>query len=140
MRQECILLRFVKAMDFIHKQDGAASGRLVLTGTRHRFANVFDPAKHGRDCDEVGIKAVGEQSRQCGFTHARRPPEQHGMRPPGIQRGGQWLARPKQMALPNHLLHGGRAQPLGQWRVGIGRGQGIVGRFDRRVIAKQARC
>ena len=41
MRQKSILLAFVKTVDFIDKQNGAASGVTVLAGALYGFTDLF---------------------------------------------------------------------------------------------------
>ena len=53
-----------------------------------------------------------------------RPPQDHRMRLPGLERQAQRLARPEQMLLADHLIGRLRAQLLGQWGGSVNAGVG----------------
>src|SRR5690606_1699910 len=54
---------------------------------------------------------------QRGLAHTRRPPEDHRVRPSGLERHTKRLARTEQMGLPDDFIEVARAQSLGQRRV-----------------------
>jgi hypothetical protein len=69
MGQQRILLRFVPAVDFIHKKGGA----LVVQGAplvcfADGFADFFDPGKDGIKGDKVAFGAVGDDHGEGGFA------------------------------------------------------------------------
>ena len=118
--QERVLLRLVKAVDFVHKQNRVLALRQMGLRLFHGRAYVFDPREHRRQGDELAVKTLRSQARQRGFTHARRAPQNHGMR---LARGKgelQRLARAQHIALAYHLCLGAGAQRFGQGRGGFG--------------------
>jgi len=103
--QKCILLRLVEAMHFVNKQDGAAPvlARLLL-GNFDRLTDLLDPGQYRRNGFKVCIRDFCQQPRQGGFTHARRPPENHRMQRALLQRFTQGLAASEQVFLTDVLI------------------------------------
>ena len=84
MGQKRILLGFIEAMHFIHKNQGflrvqALCCRLSLI---HCRANVFNPAQHRADGNELRIKRTGHEAGNGGFAHTWRPPKNAAVRLP----------------------------------------------------------
>ena len=77
MRQKCVLLTFVEAVDLIDKDDSPSAAALPQPhiSLLDRFTNVFDAAQHCRHGDEVGVKAAGHQPGDGGFADTRWPPQ-----------------------------------------------------------------
>ncbi|MNK96088.1 hypothetical protein D3C87_1163520 [compost metagenome] len=118
--QERILLGLVESMHFVDEQNGAAAVlRGLLFGDFHRLADLLDPGQHRRDRFEVRVRDFREQSRQGGFAHARRPPENHRMQGTLLQRLAQGLAASEHVFLTDVLVQIGRTQTGGQ---GLGDG------------------
>ena len=56
MWQERILLRLIKAMRLINKQDGIFSIDVsILLRLVYRGTDILDPAEHSGDCQELGM-------------------------------------------------------------------------------------
>src|SRR5690606_14905756 len=59
--QQRVLLRLVKAVDFVHKEDGALPvefGAILRLGDG--LADLLDAGQHGVERDEVGARRVGD--------------------------------------------------------------------------------
>ena len=129
--QQSVLLAFVEAVNLVNEQNGAAP--LCGMGLRlfHGGANVFHTAEHSRQRNERIVKRVRHQARQRGFTHAGRPPQNHGVRLARGKSRVQGLARCQQMRLANHLVKTVRPQQFGQWCAGrMRRGSALPARCD----------
>ncbi|MOA00769.1 hypothetical protein D3C78_1201430 [compost metagenome] len=115
IRQEGVLLRLVEAMHFVDEQNRAAAilpG--LLLGHVHRLADFLDPGQYGRDRFKVRVRDFRQQPRQGGFTHPRRPPENHRVQGTLLQRLTQGLAAGQQVFLTDVLVQIGRTQTGGQ--------------------------
>ena len=102
--QKRVLLRLVKAVDFIDKKDGLLTVSAVLLGFFHHLADLFDAAGHGGKADKGRLGAVGDDLRQGGFAHAGRSPEDHRGDVVALQQAAEDLAFPQQMALTDKFL------------------------------------
>src|SRR3546814_14738672 len=96
---ESILLRLVETVNLIDEKYGAPALPLCDLCGHDGFAYVFDAAQHSRHGQELCIEAIGHQARQGRLAHARRPPEDHGMRPSGLKGNPQRLARDRKDAV-----------------------------------------
>ncbi len=76
----------------------------------NRLADFFHPRQNCRNRFKMRIRNFGQQSRQGGFTHARRAPENHRMQCALLQRFTQGLAARQQVFLTDVLVQIGRAQ------------------------------
>ena len=76
--QECILLRFVKTVYLIHKDDGARSVGAIFFGFLHYGANLLYAARNRRKIYERRLRVFGDKLRQSRLAYARRPPKNHG--------------------------------------------------------------
>ncbi|MNM93562.1 hypothetical protein D3C81_1059400 [compost metagenome] len=115
VRQERILLRLVEAMHFVDEQNRAPTVlRGLLLGDFHRLTDLLYPGQHRRHRFEMRLRDFRQQSRQRGFAHARRPPENHRMQGTLLQRLAQRLAASKHVFLTDVLIQIGRAQARGQ--------------------------
>ena len=72
------------------------------------------PGEHRRQRDELALELRRHHPRQRRLADARRPPEDHRMRLPRLERQAQRLARPEQVLLADHLVRRLRAQLLGE--------------------------
>lgn len=135
VRQECVLLRLVETMHFVHEQHGAPALREALRGFGQHLAHLRQPGQHGRDGTEFRIGVLGQQQRQRGLAAARRPPQDHRMHATGFDRAAQRAVRRQQALLPDHFVEGARAHALGQraqvlpidaQQIGTGEGSGAM--------------
>jgi len=126
MRKERVLLAFVEAVHLIHKHDGALGVQAGANGLGffHGLADVLDATQHRADAQELGIKGIGHQTGDGGFSYAWRAPQNAAVRLTGLECKTQGHALAQQMLLAHHLAQVSRAQALGQWGMG-----GYVGRF-----------
>src|SRR5690554_8032133 len=80
MGKKRVLLAFVEAVYFIHKQQGFPPlGLFAIAGPLHHFADFFHPAKYGRQGFIGKLANIGQQPGKGGFAHPRRPPKDHGV-------------------------------------------------------------
>ena len=98
--QKRILLRFVEAVHLVEEQHRVARAAQAARLLDHR-TDVLDARKHRRQRDELGMGAGRHQARQRRLAGSRRPPQDHRMRPAGLQRAAQRRARTEQMRLPD---------------------------------------
>jgi hypothetical protein len=77
MRQKCILLRLVEAMDLVNEEYRLASQLQTLLSGGNYFANASDSLGHGREWDELAVSVVGDEPADRGLPRAGRPPEDH---------------------------------------------------------------
>ena len=117
MRQKGVLLAFVEAVHLVHK-DQRAPPTLSLGHLRffHSLTNVFDPAQHSADGDELRVKRIRHQAGDGGLAGARRPPQDATVRLPRLKRQFERHALAQQMRLANDFGQGLGAQALGQRR------------------------
>ncbi|MNO02174.1 hypothetical protein D3C81_2224990 [compost metagenome] len=74
MREKGVLLTFIKAVDFIHKQYSAPTGVTILTRTFNRFTNFFHTRGDGRNAFNVCVRVAGDHFSKSRFTRAWRSP------------------------------------------------------------------
>ena len=118
--QECVLLRFVKAMNLIQKQHGGNVSQLTLFfGLRHRRANVFHTGHYRRKRNKVRVCGLCNHSRKGGFAGSRRSPENHRMGAPLLDRLLQWFTGGQQVILTREIVQHAWPHPVGQWPVGL---------------------
>src|SRR6267142_1310533 len=124
--QECVLLRLVEAVHFIHEKDGALSGcRQRLLGPPYGLLDVFDAGKHSGKGDKLRVERAGHEARERRLADPRRPPQDHGMRLARLERKTQRLARSEQMLLPYEFVERFGPQGFGQRRHGHRSGKQI---------------
>ena len=110
--QKGVLLGLVKAVNFIHKQNGfLPKAAHVLCALHHGF-NLFYAAGHGRKIHKFRLGAAGNNARQRGFAHARRAPEYHAGHVVGIDELAQNLPFAQKLLLPEKFLQRARAAVL----------------------------
>jgi hypothetical protein len=76
-RQKAVLLRFIKAMDFIDKQNRPPALRPPHFRLRHCLAHLLDAGKHRRQRNELALELCRHHPRQRRLADARRPPQNH---------------------------------------------------------------
>ena len=76
-RQKRILLRLVKAMNLIDKDNDALSVHTTAIRLLHHRADLLDPARHSRERDELRLRTRGDDLRQRCLADAGRSPENH---------------------------------------------------------------
>ncbi|MNR05910.1 hypothetical protein D3C85_1219610 [compost metagenome] len=108
-------------MHLVDEQDGPAA---VLGGVLLRdldcLTNLLDPGEHRGNRLEMGIGDLGQQARQGGLAHTRRPPEDHRVQRALLQRFAQRLAACQQMLLADVFVQAGGTQAC---RQGLGDGR-----------------
>jgi hypothetical protein len=75
MRQEGVLLGFVKTVDFVYKQQGGLADAFALGGPLDHLFDLGQAARDGRDFFEGHVAARGDDAREGGFAGARWAPE-----------------------------------------------------------------
>ena len=102
-------------MHLIEKQHRSASRHFpILVRFIDGRANVFHPGHDGRQRDEVRIGCRRNHACERRLAGARRPPENHRVRPSLLERASQRLACVEQVRLPGKLVQAGRAHPVCQ--------------------------
>src|SRR5439155_15974993 len=104
MRQEGVLLGLVKAMYFVHKEDGALLHRLLtLAGICDGLADIRDAGEDGIDRNKMAARGIGNDHRQGRFPRSRWPIENQRRELVGFNRPPQEAARPEDVVLANKL-------------------------------------
>jgi len=134
VRQEGILLRFVEAMNFVDKNDGARAVLAGAVGIAHDLLDFLDAGEHGGKLDEVSLGDTGDDLGKGSLTGARRAPEDHrgGIVPLDLY--AQRLAGSDQMLLPDEFIERSWAHAVGE-RARASSG-GIVIRDGREQVHK----
>lgn len=57
--KECVLLRFVKPVNFIYKYNGAGSESSIALRLLHNGANLLNPAGNSGECNELCFGGMG---------------------------------------------------------------------------------
>ncbi len=114
--QERVLLGAIEAVHLIDQQQRALPGGAALRRLLERPLEVGDAGEHGGKLDEMQPRAVGEQARDGGLAHPRRPPEDQRGKAAALQHPRDRALRPEQMVLAHHVLERRRAQPVGERR------------------------
>jgi len=106
-------------MDFIDKHDGALRMQSALRcfGFFDRFTNVLHPPQHRAHADELGVKRIGHEPRDRGFTNAWRPPQNAAVGLPRLKGQAQGHALTQNVLLTNHLPQCAGTQPFSQGHV-----------------------
>ena len=81
MRQESVLLTFVKSMHLVY-EDQRGTWHQALRGllrTLHGLANIFYPTKNGADRDKLRIKRMRHELRDGRLTYPGRAPQDTAM-------------------------------------------------------------
>ena len=78
--------------------------------------DVLHPGKHGREGDEVRAGHPRHQRGERGLAGAGRPPEDHRVKRPVLERPAEDLAGADQVRLADDLVERGRPHPVGERR------------------------
>ena len=104
MRQERILLRLIKAVHFIHKENRPLlHGLLALAGIADGLADVRDPGEDSIDRDKMAPRSIGNDHCQGRFPRSRWPIENERRELVGFNRPTQEAARSEDVVLANKL-------------------------------------
>ena len=93
-RQKRILLRLVKAMNLIDKDDDALSVHTTAIRFLHHRTDLLDPARHSRERDELRLRTRGDDLRQSRLADAGRSPENHRGDSVTLNEAAQYLPLP----------------------------------------------
>ncbi len=115
IRQQDVLLSFIKAMDFIDKHQGGTSGiGQPVGGQGEHAADIshirFDTAQPFK----TRLCLEGDDLGQRGFACARRTVENQGLKTIRLNGASQQLSRSQDMGLPRDFIEGARAHPSRQ--------------------------
>ena len=113
------MLGLIKAMHFIHKEDGPLlHGRLALAGIADGLADIRNAGEDGIDRDKMAARGIGNDHRQGRFPRSRWPIENERRELVGFNRPTQEATRPEDMLLANKLPQRARSHT---GRQGFGR-------------------
>ena len=130
--QERVLLALVEAVHLVDEEHaifpvlGAAVFRL-----RNDPADLLHPGEHRREREKKGVGVGGDEPPQGRLPGAGRPPEDHRVGAPRLDRGMQRLAGTEDVVLPDELVESTRPHAI---RERPGR---IGGRFEESFLAGQ---
>ena len=81
MRQKGILLRLIKAMNFINKEYGTQAKIPILPGMLDDSLDILLATGNGTELDKFSLHLASNNPRQCRLACARWPPEDeaHGL-------------------------------------------------------------
>ena len=102
--QKSVLLRFIKAVDFVYKQQRAAPHAPAYIGSGHNLFNLFDSACDRAKIDKFGFGMVGNHPGERGFANARWSPENHRANLIVFNKTAQNLSRTQQMLLAHYIF------------------------------------
>ena len=108
--QKSILLGLVETMNLIHKNNGPPSGKAHLFRLHHHLADFLNAAGNGAEIDEFRLRLSGDDAGKGGFSHAGRPPENHGADAVLIDQAAQHLPLSDQMFLSHKFLQAFRPE------------------------------
>ena len=112
--QECVLLSFVEAMDFVHEHDRSPSFAPQSLGLHeHRF-DLLDAAQDTAERHELALSRPGDDARQRSLPNAWRPPKNHGSEFVGLDLPAEWLAGTDQMLLADEFFQSARTHAFRQ--------------------------
>ena len=115
--QQRILLGAVEAVHLIDEQQRAQAVLLqALLGRLHRGAQIFHPRQHGVEAAEVGAGGGGDDPRQGGFAHPRRPIHDQVAHPIGADGPAQQSPGAEDLLLPGKVIEAAGAQAIRQGR------------------------
>ena len=109
--QKRVLLGLVEAVNFIHEHDGPHAVHAVFLRLGHHLPDFLDAAGDGGKVDKGGPGLLGDDLRQGGFPHPRRPPEDHGGNGVRGDEPAEQLSLSDQVLLPGELLQASRPHP-----------------------------
>jgi hypothetical protein len=82
----------------------------------NHFPYVFHASAHGRKREELPVKGVRHDARQCGLSNARRPPQDEGGENAAAYHVAEHAAWAHEMPLPYILFKRMRTHPLRKGR------------------------
>ena len=118
--QQRVLLRLVETVYLVDKQNGAAFGKHtlgVLLATFEHIAHLLDAAGHGRERVEGHLSVLGNDARQRGLAHSRRPPQDKRRDIAALYHAAYHGSWPHQVLLAYVVVECLRPQALGQWLI-----------------------
>jgi hypothetical protein len=131
VREECILLRFVEAMNFVDEDDGARAVLAGAVGIAHDLLDFLDAGEHSGKLDEVGLGDAGNDLGERSLAGARRTPEDHRGGVVALDLHAQRFAWPDQVFLSDEFIERARPHAVGQ------RARALGGRVFRRDGCEQ---
>ena len=75
--QKRILLRLVKTVDFVNKQNGLFPQHSAVIRLRHHLFNLLDAAGHRAKVYKTSLRPFRDDARQCRFAYTGRAPKDH---------------------------------------------------------------
>ncbi len=114
MREECVLLRLVPAMDLINEQDGLPAETLELLRPAERVAEFLEPAAGCGELHEVRARRVRDDPRERRLAAPGRTPEDHGRHPILHNGRAEECAGADELLLPDERIERRRADTLGE--------------------------
>ena len=115
MGQKGILLRLVKAMDFIDKQDGLFPVILPLHPRLiHNRTDFLDTGKNSRKTGEMRLNCSGNNPGQGRLAGSRRSPENHGEELVCLDGAAQKRSCTHQVGLPHIFIKRSGSHPVCQ--------------------------
>src|SRR5215475_5510131 len=104
MRQEGILLGFIKTMYFIDKEDGPLlHDLLALAGIGNGLTDICNAGEDGIDGDKMAARGIGNDHRQGCLPRSRWPIENERRELIRFNRPTQESTRPEDVCLANKL-------------------------------------
>ena len=97
-------------MDLVHKNNSPAAGQPNLLCLLHHLADFLNAAGNGAEIDEFRLRLSGDDAGKGGFSHAGRPPENHGADAVLIDQAAQHLSLSDQMFLSHKFLQAFRPE------------------------------
>ena len=104
MRQEGVLLRFVKAVHLVDKEDGVATARTMGLRLLDGLADLLDAAQHSRDGDHLGVEGGRGEAGQRGLAGAGWTPQDHRVGDALVECAPQRCARAQHCRLPDNVV------------------------------------
>ena len=135
MRQKCILLRAIEAMNLVDEDDGARAVLPRPLGLHHHLLDLFDPGHHRRILDELRLGAPRNDLRQRRLSYSRRSPEEDRADVIALNLHPQRLTRRKQMLLPHKFIQVARTHPVRQRTRAVGC---FINRIGKKIHRPQA--
>ena len=96
-------MRLIEPVNLIEKEHRVARAAQRL-GLLDDGADILDAGEYRRERDELGLSATCNEARECRLAGARWPPQDHRMRPAGLQSAAQRCAGAEQMLLADEFI------------------------------------
>jgi hypothetical protein len=114
--EERILLALVEAMDFVYEQHCPSAPGTGNVGPVKNRAYVLDAGGDRAQLEKICIGMMGNQAGKCGFSAARRTPEDHRWHPAAFDEHAEGLPVAQQLFLSDEPGEGAGANPFGKRR------------------------